>query len=60
MNERLTTITVLDFMKGKVYQYDIDKWGIDEQRIEDFLHEIGHDVSNCQWMVNEYSTIYVE
>ena len=60
MNERLTTITVLDFMKGKVYQYDIDKWGIDEQRIEDFLHEIGQDVSNCQWMVHEDSTIYVE
>jgi len=60
MSERLTTITVLDFMKGKVYQYDIDKWGIDEQRIEDFLHEIGHDVSNCQWMVHEDSTIYIE
>ena len=60
MSERLTTITVLDFMKGKVYQYDIDKWGIDEQRIEDFLHEIGHDVSNWQWMVHEDSTIYLK
>ena len=57
---KLTTITVLDFIKGKVYQYDIDKWGIDEQRIEDFLHEIGHDVSNCQWMVHEDSAIYLK
>ena len=57
---KMKTITVLDFIKGKVYQYDIDKWGIDEQRIEDFLYEIGHDVSNCQWMVHEDSTIYVE
>jgi len=57
---RFKVITVLDFIKGKVYQYDIDNWSIDEQRIEDFLYEIGHDVSNCQWMVHEDSTIYVE
>ena len=60
MNKELTTITVLDFIKGKVYQYDIDKWGIDERRIEDFLHEIGHNVSSCQWMVHEDSTIYLK
>ena len=60
MSERLTTITVLDFIKGKVYQYDIDNWGIDEQRIEDFLDEAGHKVSDCHWMVHEDATIYVK
>ena len=57
---KMKTITVLDFIKGKVYQYDIDKWSIDEQRIEDFLYEIDHNVSNCQWMVHEDATIYVK
>jgi hypothetical protein len=57
---RLTTITVLDYTTGKVTQYDIEKWGIDEQRIEDFLDEIGHKVSDCHWMVHEDATIYVK
>ena len=57
---RLTTITVLDYTTGKVTQYDIEKWGIDEQRIEDFLDEIGHKVKDCHWMVHEDATIYVK
>jgi hypothetical protein len=57
---KLTTITVLDYTTGKVSQYSIEKWGIDEQRIEDFLDEAGHKVSDCHWMVHEDATIYVE
>ena len=58
--DKFKVITVLDYESGKVTQYDIDKWGIDEQRIEDFLYEIGHNVSNCHWMVHEDATIYVK
>ena len=57
---KLTTVTVLDFIKGKVYQYDIDKWNIDKYSIEDFLYNNDHNVSNCQWMVHEDATIYVK
>ena len=57
---KLTTITVLDFTKGKVYQYDIKKWDIYAEDIEDFLFNNDHDVSNCQWMVHEDATIYVK
>ena len=58
--ENYKTITVLDFTTGKVTQYDIEKWGIDEGRIEDFIDEMGHKVSDCQWMVHEDATVYID
>jgi len=57
---RFKVITVLDYTTGKVNQYNIEEWGIDEQRIEDFLDEAGHKASNCHWMVHENATIYVK
>ena len=58
---RMKTITVLDYTTGKVTQYDIEKWGVDEGRIEDFLEEIGgHKVSDCHWMVHEDATVYID
>ena len=57
---KMKIITVLDYTTGKVTQYDIEKWDIDEQRIEDFLDENGHKVSDCYWMVHEDATIYVK
>ncbi len=57
---RFKVITVLDYTTGKVNQYNIEEWGIDEQRIEDFLDEAGHKASNCHWMVHEDATIYVK
>ena len=58
---KMKVITVLDYTTGKVTQYNIEKWGVDEQRIEDFLEEIGHVFpSNCHWMVHEDATIYVK
>ena len=39
---KFKVITVLDYTTGLVSQYNIEKWGIDEQRIEDFLDEAGH------------------
>jgi hypothetical protein len=56
---RMKTITVLDYTTGKVTQYDIEKWGIDEQRIVNFLEEMGHKTEDCHWMVHEDATIYM-
>ena len=57
---KFKVITVLDYTTGLVSQYNVEKWGIDEQRIEDFLYNNNHNVSNCQWMVHEDATIYIE
>ena len=45
-------VTVLDSMSGIVCVYSIDHWNIDEEPIEEFLINQGHDTSNCQWMVH--------
>ena len=57
---RMKTITVLDYESGKVIQYNIDKWDIDNECIESFLSTQGHRISNCHWMVHEDATIYVK
>ena len=57
---RMKTITVLDYESGKVTQYNVDKWKIDTESIEDFLFDNDHNVSNCHWMVHEDSTIYLK
>ena len=52
-------ITVLDFIKGNVYQYKVNpkdfdgNWNPDQEPIEEFLVDEGHDLSNCQWMVHD-------
>jgi len=57
---KFRTITVLDYESGKVFQYDIKRWEIDIETIEDFLFNNDHSVSNCHWMVHEDATIYVK
>jgi len=56
----MKTITVLDYTKGLVYQYNTDKWNIDKEPIEFFLEEQGHKSNDCYWMVHEDATIYVK
>ena len=57
---KFRTITVLNYESGKVFQYDIKRWEIDIETIEDFLSNNGHSVSNCHWMVHEDAKIYVK
>ena len=57
---KFKVITVLDYTTGKVNQYNIEKWDIYKQSIEDFLDEAGHKVSDCHWMVHKDATIYVK
>ena len=48
-------ITVLDFEDGRVYQYEIgeNNWNPDYESMEEFLTEVGHKLSNCEWMCHE-------
>jgi len=55
-------ITVLDFEDGKVYQYENlehlkDGWNMDENDdydvIEWYLDGLGHNLTNCEWMLHE-------
>ena len=50
-------ITVLDFVKGEVYQYKIAEtidWAINgDEWCEEFIDQQGHNLSNCQWMVHD-------
>ena len=52
-------ITVLDFEDGKVYQYEISAWGNsnnwnpDSESIEEYLSGLGHNLTNCEWMVHK-------
>jgi len=57
---KLKTITVLDYESGKVYQYNTDKWDVDNESIDSFLDNQGHSINNCYWMVHEDATIYVK
>ena len=58
--EQMNTITVLDFTTGKVTQYNAEKWGIDKMRLVDFLEEMGHKTNDCQWMIHEDATVYID
>ena len=48
-------ITVLDFVDGRVYQYEIQEK--DEFHAEDYYEIIitqkGHNLSNTEWMVHK-------
>ena len=53
-------ITLLDFELGRVYQYEVMKqegWNPDSESIEEFLSSVGHNLSNCEWMVHSNSEI---
>ena len=60
--EKVEYITVLDFIKGGVYQYEnlehlTGGWNgvkeLDDENVEWYLSEIlGHNLANCQWMVH--------
>lgn len=48
-------ITVLDFEEGRVYQYKIVDFS--DFDYEEYLTEIGHNLSNCEWMVHDIKEI---
>ena len=54
-------ITVLDFEVGKVFQYEwpgiTDKYQDASERCEEYLSELGHNLSNCEWMIHKDNKI---
>ena len=53
-------ITVLDFEVGKVFQYDIGEkknWNPENESCEEFLSDVGHNLTNCEWMVHDSSEV---
>ena len=56
----MNCITVLDFERGKVYQYEVmrqEGWNPDAESIQDFLSSVGHNLKNCEWMVHNDTEI---
>ena len=50
-------ITVLDSEVVRVFQYKIEEWDIDNESCEEFLTRVGHNLTNCQWMVHDTKEI---
>ena len=60
-------ITVLDFEVGRVFQYKLKEFGDDyifvdkdtptNEELEDILTDIGHNLSNIEWMSHDIAQI---
>ena len=56
-------LTVLDYEAGRVFQYDLSKFGDDymfvdpttpqNEELEDLIVDQGHRLSNCDWMISD-------
>ena len=46
-------ITVLDFEVGEVFQYEAPE----NKEHEEYLSGLGHNLTNCEWMVHAMSRI---
>jgi len=46
-------ITILDFEAGRVFQYDMPERVIENMEYEEYLSELDHNLSNCEWMVHK-------
>ena len=46
---------VLDFEDGRVYRYDV--WIDSANDIESYLHDVGHNLGNCEWMVTRFKRV---
>jgi len=57
-------ITVLDFEIGKVFQYGwpgiTDKHQTVGERCKEYLSGLGHNLSNCEWMVHKNPEVYTQ
>ena len=42
-------ITVLDFEVGEVFQYEAPE----NKEYEEYLSGLGHNLTNCEWMVHD-------
>ena len=49
----MSYITILDFEAGRVFQYNMPEQVIESMEYEEYLSELGHNLSNCEWMQHE-------
>lgn len=49
-------LTILDFETGKVYQYEVEP-NIQHEEHENFLIDMGFNLSNIEWMTHNDPTI---
>ena len=50
-NNSTLYITVLDFEEGRVFQYDMKENDyVRHKDREDFITNMGHNLTNCEWM----------
>mgnify|MGYP003111102116 FL=1 len=50
-------ITILDFEKGKVFQYELVDRNMQCEECEQFIEDKGHNVTNCEWMVTKTNEV---
>tara|TARA_R100000231_G_scaffold111908_1_gene82947 strand:- start:260 stop:436 length:177 start_codon:yes stop_codon:yes gene_type:complete len=50
-------LTVLNFEQGQVHQYPIGNRSIDHEDIEERITELGHNLTNCEWMIHKNEPI---
>jgi len=48
-------VFVLDYVDGRVYRYDV--WIDDSEKIEEYLDDMGHSISNIEWMVTRFKRV---
>ena len=44
-------VTVLDFGDGDVMTYPINTWEMDSEELEAAITKMGHNLTNCEWMI---------
>ena len=52
-------VTVLDFDDGRVYQYAMEDYSIEEYDVELFLVDKLHNLRNCEYMLHEKPEIII-
>jgi hypothetical protein len=46
-------VTVLDFTNGDVMTYPINVFDMESEELETTITNMGHNLSNCEWMVHD-------
>ncbi len=50
-------LTVLDFEQGEVCQYPLANGSMDHKDLELRITELGHNLTNCEWMTHKNKPI---
>ena len=46
-------VTVLDFTNSDVMTYPINVFDMESEELETAITNMGHNLSNCEWMVHD-------